>query len=97
MEDFYTKIIVTIIPTNVVTSLLWSLFCPFEEIKNKNQIFSKLMVWLQEIVLLFVYRYAKGIPISINFYKKIFLHVISVPIIVLCTTRVILGYGGKII
>ena len=54
-RDFYTKIIVTVIPTNLVTSLLSFLFCPFIEIKNKIQIFSKLVVWYREIVLLSIY------------------------------------------
>ena len=49
------KITVTIIPSSLVTSSLSSLSCPFIETKNMNQIFSKLVVWLQEIVLLFVY------------------------------------------
>ena len=44
------KIIVTIIPTNLVTNSLLFLFCPFIETKNKNQVFSKLVVWQQGIV-----------------------------------------------
>ena len=36
------KIIVTIIPTNLVTKSLLSLFCPFEETTNENLVFSKL-------------------------------------------------------
>ena len=47
------KKIVTIIPTNLAAKLLLSLFCPFIETKNKNKIFSKLVVWKREIVLLF--------------------------------------------
>ena len=35
------KIIVTIIPTNLVTSSLSSFFCPFIETKNKNQNFQQ--------------------------------------------------------
>ena len=38
------KIIVTIISTSSVTSSFSSLFCPFIETKNKNQIFSKSVV-----------------------------------------------------
>ena len=37
------KIIVTIIPTDLVTNSFLSSFCPFLQIKNKNQVFSKLM------------------------------------------------------
>ena len=33
-RDFNMKIIVTIIPSKLVTSLLLSLFCPFTETKN---------------------------------------------------------------
>ena len=43
-RDFYMKIIVIIIPTNLVTNSLVSLLCPFIETKNKNKIFSKLEV-----------------------------------------------------
>ena len=39
------KIIVTIIPANLVTSSPGSLFCPFIETKSKNQMFSELVVW----------------------------------------------------
>ena len=38
------KMIVTIIPTDLVTNSLSSLFCPFIETTNKNHIFRKL-VW----------------------------------------------------
>ena len=43
-KNIYMKMIVTIIPTNLVTNSLLSLFCPFTGPKNKNQIFSKLVV-----------------------------------------------------
>ena len=46
--------IVTIISSNLVTNSLLSLFCPFIETKNKNQVFSKLVVWQREIYF-FVY------------------------------------------
>ena len=49
------KIIVTIIPTGVVTNLLLSSFYSFLQAKNKNLVFSKLLVWLREIFLFFVY------------------------------------------
>ena len=44
-KDFYTKITVTIISTNLVTNSLLSLVGPFVETKNKNQIFGKLVIW----------------------------------------------------
>ena len=52
---FYMKVIVTTIPTGLVTNSLLSSFCPFLQIKNKNQIFSRLVVWKLEIFLVFVY------------------------------------------
>ena len=42
---FYMKIIVTIIPTDVVTNLLLSSFCPFLPTKIKSLVFSKLVFW----------------------------------------------------
>ena len=39
------KLNATIIPKNVVTNSHLSLFCPFAGNENKNQIFSKLVVW----------------------------------------------------
>ena len=48
------KMIVTMIPTNVDPNSLLSLFFPFKETKNKNKIFTKLVVWFRQIVLLFV-------------------------------------------
>ena len=39
------KIIVTTILTNLVTNSHFFLFCSFIETKNKNQVFSKLLVW----------------------------------------------------
>ena len=52
------KIIVTSIPTDLVTSSLLCSFCSFLQTKNK-----------------------KAMPNSIDFYKGIFLHIISVRII----------------
>ena len=49
------KIIVSVIPTVLVTNSLLSHFCPFAETKSKNQVFSKLVVWQQETILFFVY------------------------------------------
>ena len=82
------KIIVTIIPLSLVTSSLSSLPCPFIETKNKNQIFSNLVVWLREIVLLIVYSESRSaskvcqIQRIEDVCKRIFLHVIPVRIIV---------------
>ena len=42
---FYMKIIVTIMPTDFVVNSLLTLFCPFLETKNKDQVFIRLMVW----------------------------------------------------
>ena len=42
---FYTKIVITLIPTNLDVKSLYSLVCPFVETKNKNRIFKKLLVW----------------------------------------------------
>ena len=45
LRHFYKKIIVTIIPTDLVTNLLLSSLCPFLQTKNKNQVLSKFVVW----------------------------------------------------
>ena len=45
------KIIVPIIPKDFITNLLLSSLCPFLQTKNKNQIFSKLVVWYRKIFL----------------------------------------------
>ena len=47
--------IVTIIPTDLVTNSLLSSFCSYLQTKNKDQVFSRLVVWYREIFLLFVY------------------------------------------
>ena len=44
-KRLFLKKIVTVILANLVTNLLLYLFCPFVKSKNKNQIFSKLVVW----------------------------------------------------
>ena len=54
-EIFTWKLIVTIIPADLVTNLLLSSFCPFLQTKNKILVFSKLVVWWREIFLFFVY------------------------------------------
>ena len=75
--------IVTIVPTILVTSSFLSLFCRYIETKNKNQIFSKLVVrYSFAFCLKCVALYFKEIPNSTDFYKKNFLHVIPARIIV---------------
>ena len=78
------KIIVTIIPTVLVTNSLLNLFYPVVETKSKNQIFSKLVVWYKKY-LFFLYSMScstsKVCAIQ-DFYKRIFLHAIPVRIIV---------------
>ena len=59
-RDFYTEIIVTIIPTNLVANSLLSHFFPFRETNNKNHVFTNLVVWQQEIVSLFVYNKSRS-------------------------------------
>ena len=63
------KTMVTINPTDLVTNLLLSSFCPFLQTKSENL--------LQKREL-----YFKAMPNSTDFYKGIFLHVIPVRIIV---------------
>ena len=54
--------IVAIGSTNFVKSSLLSLFCPFVETKNKNQVFQQVTLYLESM------------PNSIEFNKNIFLH-----------------------
>ena len=76
----------TIILTNLVPYSLLSLACLFVETKNKYQIFSNLVIWVWEISFFFLFiasrallqRYAN----SIDFYKRIFVHVIPAGIVV---------------
>ena len=56
------KTIVTIIPTSLVINLLLSLFCSFIETKNKNQIFSN-------IVLLHSFQMALTSMKNLAYYK----------------------------
>ena len=68
------KIVVAIIPTDLVTNSLLSSFCPLLHFKNKNQVFSRLVIWKQEIFLFFVYAlYFKAMQNSTDFYKNNFL------------------------
>ena len=47
LRAFYrlSKITVTIFPTDLGTNLFLSSFCPVLQTKNKNKVFSKLVVW----------------------------------------------------
>ena len=45
LRHFYMKVVATIIPTDLVTNSLLYSFCPFLQTKNKNLVFSKLVVW----------------------------------------------------
>ena len=60
-------------------------FCPFLGIKNKNQIFSKMVVCGNKkyfcFLLMRVVFYLEAMPNSIDFHQGIFLHVIAVCII----------------
>ena len=79
------KIIVTIIPTDLVTNSFLSSSYPFLRTKDMNWVFNNLVLWWREICFLFIASHAlyfKAMPNSIDFYKGIFLHVISVRIIV---------------
>ena len=56
LRDFYMEIVLTIIATNLVANLLLSFFfCHFKETKNKNKMFSKLLVWLRKTFLFYSY------------------------------------------
>ena len=82
------KMIITIIPTDLVTNSLFSnSFCPFLQTENKNQDLGKLVV-TRNISVFCLWRVAlffKTMPNSIDFYKGIFLHVFPVRIIVPCS------------
>ena len=84
------KIIVTIIPTDLVTNSLLSTFCPFLQTKNKNQVGGGSATWWsgneKYFCVLFIasHIYFKAMPKSIDFYKGTFLHAIPVLIIVPC-------------
>ena len=58
------KIISTIIPTDLVTNSLLSIFCSFLETKNKNQVFNRLVVCQREIFMFF-YLYSE-VPSPLN-------------------------------
>ena len=80
------KRIFTVIPTNLDTNLLLFFFHPFVEFKNKVQMFSRLLVWKRDIILLFVYSESCSTSmvcqIQLTLINEFFLHVIPVRIIV---------------
>ena len=71
------KTTVIIVPTDLVTNLIVSSFCPFLLTKNKDQGFSKVVArnvfCLHRTVI-----YFNAMLNSIDFYKGIFLYVIPV-------------------
>ena len=54
-SNFYMKIIVTIILTDQIQICFYPTLCPFLQNKNKNLVFSKLVVWWRKIFLFVVY------------------------------------------
>ena len=77
------KIIVIIIPRDLVINLRLSSFGPFLQTKNKSRVYRKLLMWKREIFLVFLKQvalYFKAMSNSIDFCKGIFLHVIPVRI-----------------
>ena len=83
--------IVTIISTNVVKFTFIPL-CPFVETKKKNESnFQQVGGLVTRNSFAFclerVARYFKGMPNSIEFYKRIFLHVIPACILVSCLNK----------
>ena len=84
-DFFYMKIIVTIIPTDLVTNSLLSSLCSFLQTKNKNQkqnVGRLVTRNISDFCLWRVAFYFKAMPNSIDFNKGVFVHVIPVPIIV---------------
>ena len=82
------KIIINLIPTNLVTNSLISLFCSFLETKNKNLNFQQVGDLVTRNISVFrLWRVAlcfKGMLNSMDFYKRIFLHDIPSRVIVPC-------------
>ena len=76
------KIIVTIIPTDLVTNSLLSSFCPFSQTKIKKQVGGLVTRSISDFSLWWVALSFRAIPKLIGFYKGIFLHVIPVHMIV---------------
>ena len=77
------KIIVTIIPKDLVTHLLFLSFLTNQKQESGSQQVGGLVTKnISVFCLLRVAQYFKTMPNSIDFYKGIFLHVIPVRIIV---------------
>ena len=51
------KIIVTMIPTDLVKNLFLSSFCPFLQTKNKNLVFSGLVTTHISFIYIYIYIY----------------------------------------
>ena len=72
---------VIIVPTNLATNQLLSLFGPFLYIKKKNQIFSKLIVWCRKMFLFFFFVTSLALvqmsfPIQKSFFIKEFCYML---------------------
>ena len=94
------RVTATIISTDLVTNSLLSSFCPFLQTKHKHHVFSKLVIWQQEMFLVFVYSESRSTSKpwqmnSIDFYKGILLHVILVRIIVPCQKLPMISFVYK--
>ena len=77
LQYFYMKIIVIVIPTNIYTQICFFILILLSiAFKDNNQIFSRLVVWLGEINLLFVYSESRSnskvCRIQWTFIKKFF-------------------------
>ena len=81
------KIIVTIIPTYLVTNLLLSYFFRFLQTKNKNLVFNKFIILQQEVFLFFDIASCALLQSHAEFNRlceRIFLHLIPICILVPC-------------
>ena len=90
------EIIVSIIPTDLVTNSFLSSFCPFLQIKNKNFVFSKLVV---QLYFCFLFKASRSLlqshPNSTDFYKGVFSYVIPIRIIVSWLNLIISEFHAK--
>ena len=92
--NFYMKIIVTIIPTNLITNLLLLLFCPFLQTKNKNQIFSSLTKEFFSFVYIETHSTSKPLRIKKTFIKE-FSHMLFLFVILYPEKRSLKGWTKK--
>ena len=80
------KIVVTIIPTDLVTNLLLSFFLSFLTNQKQESGFQQVGGLVTRNISVFCLRpvvlYFKDMPNSIDFYKRIFFHVIPVRVVV---------------